>query len=174
MLLDGYWKTELKRIRRSMRFWSGFRISIFDDYVEHKINQGFLYSAVIIRKISEDEKDAEKTCEKNNLPMPRLPVLKINVLLKQYNHINEDKFFMLSRVYLQDYDMNNEIVKSESLYNVCNQIIHSYIWGLVYLNGKHVCGALMASDRFKDTGVFYLTINEWTDVIQKVIEEAAI
>lgn len=175
MLLDGYWKNDLRRIKRSLRFWSKNRISIFSDYAEHKVNQGLLYSAVIIRKIVEDERDVKKVVEKSKLPFsPPFPVIKISVPIQKYTHVDENKFFMNSKVFLQDYNLENAENIELPLADVCNQIIHSYSWSVVYWNSKFIYEVLMASDLFKEKGIYALTIQNWIEVIQKTIDLAAI
>lgn len=157
-----------------MRLWSKIRFRLLHEYAEHKINQGFLWSAVILRKIVDDEKDAEKVSENSALPMPRLPILKIRVKVKHYDHIDEKKFFMVSRFFPQDYDFEKEKEGEEPLNHICNQIIHSYSWSVVYLNRKNIYGIFFASDVFKEKGIFFLTISEWLSVLQEVIDKAAI
>ena len=174
MLLDGYWKSDLFCIRTRLSLWSRCSAVALSGFAEHKINQGLLYSAAIIRKITEDEKDAESTVKKHQWPMPTLPILKITVPIVRYQHIDEDKFFANSRVFLDDYDMKNGQAASLPLMQICNQIIHSYAWAVVH-QGKHgIYGVLVASDREKETDIILLAVSDWINMIQKVIEEANI
>ncbi len=173
MILDGYWKNELKQIRQSLIFWSKAGRRVLSDYSKHKINRAFLYSAAIIRKISEDEKEAEVDLTNANMVLPALEILKIKVNVTRYNHIDEDKFFANSRVFLEDYNTKDAIDDTISLFTACNQIIHSYVWGVVY-SGKKIYGALLASDREKEKDILLLTVTEWINVIEDVIEKANI
>ncbi len=63
MILDGYWKRELIHNKRSLKFWLKVG-SVFDKHAEHQVNKAILYSAVIIRKMFEDEKRAETVLKK--------------------------------------------------------------------------------------------------------------
>lgn len=174
MLLDGYWKKDLKRVGKSLSFWSKHRSQVLRNYSEHKVNSGLLFSAAIIRKIVEDEKDAERVIRDSGLFMPSLPIIKISVPVKKYPHVNEDKFFSNSCVFLKDYDLDNGMEESVPLAWVCNQIIHSYAWGIVYQKVKGVHGVLLASDRFKEEGICYLNISDWVTTIKYIIENASI
>ncbi len=173
MILDGYWKKELKQIKRSLLFWSNAGKRVLSDYSEHKINRAYLYSAAIIRKISEDEKEAEVELSKTSLPLPALEILKIKVKVFRYKHVDQDKFFVNSRVILSDYDTKNAIEGEISLFEVCNQVIHSYVWGVVY-SGKPIYGVLLASDWKKEKEVLLLPVNEWIKVIDEVVKKATI
>ena len=151
-------------------FWRRMGFSAFS---EHQISRGLLYSAAIIRKIAEDEKDAEHSIEKTQLPMPPLPIIKTSIPVKRYRHIDPDKFFVNSKVFLDHYDLQHAETDQLSLFHVCNQIIHSYAWAVVH-QGRRIHGVLFASDREKEKGVFYLTIADWLNVIREVIEKSTI
>lgn len=171
MILDGYWKQDLHQIKSRLVFWCRMG---FADFAEHQINRGMLYSAVIIRKIVEDEKDAEGTVKKHQWPKPALPILKITVPIVRYQHTDKDNFFANSRVFLDDYDMKNGQADDLPLMQICNQIIHSYAWAVVYQGKNGIYGVLLASDREKETDIILLTVSDWINAIQRVIKEANI
>lgn len=174
LILDGYWKRELNMIAHRLRIWSRCRYSAMRSYVDHKIDRGFLYSAAIIRKIVEDEKGAENAARKLQVQMPPLPVLKMTVPVKRYQHTDEDKFFANSRVFLDDYDLKHGCADTMPLMQVCNQIIHSYAWAVVH-QGKHgIYGVLVASDLEKKKDIILLSVSDWISAIQEVTEEANI
>lgn len=181
MLLDGYWKKELRHISRQLSFWTKHRLFYNDRYIEHKVNRAFLFSAAIIRKVIEDEKDAEKTIEKHNQaveeeswPIPELPVIKIDVPVIKYNHIADDKFFVNSRVFIEDYDTSNPSRENTSLVRICNQIIHSYAWTVIYKDIKKMYAVMMASDIFLEREVYFITIKDWTEAINNVVRKCCI
>ena len=171
MILDGYWKRDLYQIRTGLIFWSRMG---FGGFAEHQISRGLLYSAAIIRKIVEDEKDAEHASAKTQLPMPPLPIIKSRVPVKRYRHTDPDKFFVNTRVFLDDYNFQNEQSDSMSLTKVCNQIIHSYAWAIVRRGKSHIHGVLVASDHEKEKNIIMLAISDWIRVIQEVIEKSTI
>ncbi len=174
MLLDGYWKRDLIKFMRQLIFWSRRGGSIMQKYAEHRINRYLLFSAAIIRKIVEDEEDAKKIIKKHQMHMPPLLVLKINIPVTRYQHMDEDKFFVNSRVFLDDYDLKNGRADTIPLMQVCNQIIHSYTWAVVHYGKRRIHGVLVASDREKEKDIILLTVSDWIRSIQKVIEDANI
>ncbi|MBR4779838.1 MAG: hypothetical protein IK014_00595 [Lachnospiraceae bacterium] len=181
MILDGYWKKELKHISRQLCFWTKHRLFYNDRYIEHKVNRAFLFSAAIIRKIIEDEKDVENTIKKHNQvddekpwSIPELPIIKIKVPIIKYKYIAEDKFFVNSRVFIRDYDTKNSSGEHISLDCVCNQIIHSYAWQVVYKDMKNVHGVMMASDWYLEKEAYLVTVSDWIKVINTVVNKSCI
>lgn len=170
MILDGYWKRDLYQISAGLMYWTRMGFSALS---EHRINRGLLYSAAIIRKIAEDEKEAEHTAENTQMTMPPLPIIKTSVPVKRYRHTDPDKFFVNSRVFLDDYDLKHAETDQLSLFQVCNQIIHSYTWAVVH-QGRRIHGVLFASDREKEKDVFYLALEDWISTIHTVIDTSAI
>lgn len=170
MILDGYWKRDLYQIRAGLLFWCKMGFSALS---EHRINRGMLYSAAIIRKIAEDEKEAEHAAENNQMTMPPLQIIKTSVPVKRYRHTDSDKFFVNSKMFLNDYDMQHAETDQLSLFQICNQIIHSYTWAVVH-QGQKIHGVLFASDREKEKDVFYLTLEDWISTIQTVIDNSVI
>lgn len=170
MILDGYWKRDLYQIRAGLVFWARMGCCALS---EHRINRGLLYSAAIIRKIAENEIEAEHTAENNQMTMPPLPIIKSSVPVKRYRHTNPDKFFVNSKVFLDDYDLKHAETDQLSLFQTCNQIIHSYAWAGVH-QGRRIHGVLFASDREKEKDAFYLTLEDWISTIQTVIDNSAI
>lgn len=186
MLLDGYWKKDLKSIIKQLERWSGKRCVLFADYAEHKVNQGLLYSAVIIRKIVEDEKDGEEVY-KNWLKhldseeilekpsKPKFATMSRIVSVARYAHIDGEKFFMNSKLFLSDYDTKHADHIELPLSQMCNQLIHSYVWGVVH-NSEHnqIFGILVASDNFMKKEMYLLKIEDWIDTIRYVIDNSTI
>jgi len=58
MIFDGRLKWELKKLSWSISVWR--RCPSFSDFAEHQLNRAILYSATILRKIIEDETEAEE------------------------------------------------------------------------------------------------------------------
>ena len=74
MILDGYWKLELKKSIDALRFWRKVAGLLHTEFFDHQVNRQILYSAMIVRKIIEDEKWAKKDLQDSSLPMPPLPI----------------------------------------------------------------------------------------------------
>lgn len=173
MLLDGYWKRDLIKIKRQLKYRSRRGGSIMCKYAEHRINRCLLFSAAIIRKIIEDEADAETIMKHDNMPLPPFRILHSTVPLTTYKHIDEEKFFVNSRMILSDYDTKNAGQIELPLTQVCNQLIHSYVWGVVH-SGNKVYGVMTASDRFKEKEAYLLKIEDWITALEFVIENCHI
>lgn len=174
MILDGYWKRDLFRIRLSLLFGGRFGTIFGNEYASHIINKGLLYSSAIIRKIAEDEKDAESVIKINNWKLPELPVIQLEVPFMFYPHVDPDKFFVNGKLCLEDYDLHAGTSKDISIFAACNQIIHSYVWQTVNRKKFGIYGVFFASDREKEKGVYFLTIENWIKVLKKVIKESTI
>jgi len=174
MILDGFWKRDLMHLKQKLIICSMKFLLLPRDYAEHAISQCLLFSAAIIRKITEDEDDAKKTINKHQMQMPPLSVLKITVPVTRYQHTDEDKFFSNSRVFLDDYDLKNGRADTMPLMQICNQIIHSYAWAVVHQGKRGIYGVLVASDREKEKDIILLTVSDWVNAIQEVIDKANI
>lgn len=175
MLLDGYWKRDLIKFKRQLKFWSRYDGSLLRDYAVHKMNSCFLYSAAIIRKIVLDEIDAKEKIDNSELPPAQFKVLKCSVQLKRYKYIGEDNFFAQSRCILSDYNTKKSERVELSLKEICNQFIHSYVWSPVYTSDmKKLYGALFSSDKNKEKFVYLLNIKDWITALDFVIENCNI
>ncbi len=174
MILDGYWEKELKTIIKLLKRWSSKRSDLFHDLAEHKVNQGLLYSAVIIRKIVEDENDVKPFFDERGETEKYLKILCYNVPVVKYKHVGEEKFFVNSKLILSDYDTKHAEQIELPLNQICNQLIHSYVWSIVHTNNmKEICGVLTASDRFKEE-VYLLKIEDWINTLDYVVENSSI
>lgn len=139
MILDGYWKLELNRYARRLKFW-GRLCGGTGTYAEHQVNKYLLYSAAIIRKLIEDETDAKKQIENSSLPMPELALLHYELPAVEYA-FDGDEEFILHKVIARYYQSGNRNVTVEAKM-ICNSIIHSYIWNLAYQSESKNKGSL--------------------------------
>ena len=57
MIFDGRWKWELQKLSWAIAVWR--RVPAFSGFAEHQLNRAILYSATILRKLIEDETEAE-------------------------------------------------------------------------------------------------------------------
>ena len=175
MLLDGYWRKDLYETKKQLEKWSKYKYISFKDKdkAEHMINRGLLFSAAIIRKIFEDEKEAKKTEKKLNWQPAPYKILHYTVPVKEYNHTDSEKDFYISNIILSDYDLKNSKIIDLSLKALCDQFIHSYVWGIVYSN-KQIYGAIFASDKQKEKSAYLLKIEDWIEAVGFVAENCNI
>ncbi len=174
MLLDGYWKKELKHNIKILKF--GIKLSgKFTQYAEHQINKSILYSAIIIRKMFEDEKGAETyISKKKSIPMPPLKLLKYKVKVTAYP-FSGNKDFIINRVIPNNYNHENAIEEQIELNKLCNQIIHSYLWSVVYERETFkICEVLFASDKAKSDVLYSLNLKEFIKAVEFCVENGTI
>lgn len=173
MILDGYWKKELERNIRSLETWLKLSCA-FSDYAKHQVNKAILYSAIIMRKMFEDEKGAETANKKTDMPMPPLQLLKYKVKVTVYP-FSGDKSFVTERVIPENYDCKSAVTEEIKLNTLCNQIIHSFVWTVAYEQKKRkITGVLFASDNAKDNVLYLLKPQEFIKAIRFCIENGNI
>lgn len=173
MILDGYWKSELRKNVFALHFWCVF--SIFHaPFIEHQISKYILYSAVIIRKMFEDEKGAENEIRKANMPMPAFKLLKYKVKVTMYP-FSGDKDFIIERVIPDNYYCKNVVEKEIELNTLCNQIIHSFVWTVAYeYKSRNIYGVAFASDKTKEDVLYLLELHKFIKAMQYCIENGNI
>ncbi|MBQ8814604.1 MAG: hypothetical protein IJZ85_08935 [Lachnospiraceae bacterium] len=175
MILDNYWKLELRVIICALRIWKIVPLVSWFELLQHQVNKCILYSTIIVRKIIEDEKWAKDVCDNSNgTPMPEFPILNAEINVYEYHFVG-DKDWIGPKVVVDNYDVNNNKKIQFKLEHACNNIIHSYLWSLVFSEKhKKVKGFVTASDRFKDKYMYLVSIDEWLKALEYCIENANI
>lgn len=173
MIFDGYWKKKLQRNIKSIKLW--LKLSeVFTQYAEHQINQNILYSAIVMRKMFEDEKHYEKLCMKHRYPLPPFKLLKHEVDVS-VSPFCGDEDFVFERLLPEDYDFKQTKVEKVGLNFLCNQIIHSFKWSVIYFqNSRKVYGFAVASDQESKKNVYIFEINEFIKAVEFCIENGNI
>lgn len=173
MIFDGYWKKELIQNAKKLCFWCKCS-KIYPSYAEHQINKMVLYSAVVMRKFFEDEKHAETTIKKVDMPMPTMKLLEYKVKVLVYP-FSGDEEFIIENVIPGNYDCKNAVIEEIELNKLCNQIIHSYVWSVSYSKqSKKLNGMLFASDKAKTKELYLLELNEFIKAINFCVENGNI
>ncbi len=67
MFLDHYWQKELHRHKVKLQFWLHTGGNLLRNLVEHSISREVLYSATIIRKLIENEKEVRAISRKKSM-----------------------------------------------------------------------------------------------------------
>lgn len=173
MILDGYWKKELQRNIKSIKLW--LKLSkVFTQYAEHQINQNILYSAIVMRKMFEDEKHYEKLCMKHRHPLPPFKLLKYEVEVKNCPFCG-DKDFIIEQLIPENYDFKQSKTEKIELNFLCNQIIHSFVWSVVYYqNTRKIYGFAVASDRESNKNIYLFEIKEFIKAVEFCVENGNI
>ncbi len=175
MLLDGYWKKELNAISKRLNWLSKHPYFFNQSCIEHKINKELIYSTIIMRKIWEDDKIFVERIKKISSKKIDTEILNYQVPIAKYNHIDDEKLFSYGMFLICDYDAKNCEFIHLPLNQVCNQIIHSYVWSIIHNSAKkQIYGAIFASDNYKETGAYLLKIDDWIETINFVVSKCCI
>ena len=174
MILDGYWKRELKTSINLLKLWKSVSTVFDTDYVMHKANKHILLTAIAVRKMVDDELLAKKDIKHSSLPMPKLPLINYRVTVTEYPFTGDKDWIIPGRITADDYGQASG-VKEILLNKLCNQIIHSFVWGIAGTTGKKgFAGFLVASDREKEKLVYYVTIDDWIAAIQFCVVNSSV
>lgn len=172
MITDGYWRLELFHNKQKIIFWSLIDNTIMSEHNEHRVSREILYSAVAIRKVIDDDKEFATEATKINTEKLPLEVMNLKVPIKRIP-FNGDKDFILHKFITDNYDYSKTEKIEMDINYICNQIIHSYVWSVVYSN-KKLFGVLFASDTKKDKEIYLLKIEDWLEVLQFCVEKATV
>ena len=174
MLSDGYWKLELKRTIRVLRFWRKMAGGLQTARLEHQINRQILYSAMIVRKIIENEKWAKNDLKDSTLTMPPFPILHADIKVIECPYTG-DKDLVGVRPWLDNYDVDGSRSSKLMLEHACNSIIYSYVWDLVrYEKKKDIAGFLCASDRYKSKCMYLIMLEDWLEKVQFCLDNCSV
>lgn len=150
-----YCVSELQKASRKLRILSKIPSCIVDvfPYFDFAVRVQFLYSAIIVRKILEIHKP------------PKIENYKIEVLRYPYINPSEPASPMM---WAADYDSANCVQEKVKLRKICNSIIHSYVYNVLYQqHQKPQCMTYIgvASDFDKEKHVYVIFIKEWLDCL---------
>lgn len=169
MIFDSKWESELKHLSWEISFWC--RLSILGSFAEHQLNRAVLYSATILRKIIEDETEAEAIAKEVNMPLPKLKTVHYSLEAIRYQYTGEEGWTIRSKLCASDYGKGQDVHVSAK--NVCNWLLHSYVWGVAHTSDeKNFAGFLVASDFDKEKFVHYVSFKEWQKLIVNEIHNA--
>lgn len=163
MIFDGRWKWELQKLSWSISVWR--RLPVFHGFAEHQLNRAILYSATILRKLIEDETEAEEIASAVGISLPKQETTHAILTATKYPYTAEEGWTVRSIFRTGDYGPGNTVsLKSKA---VCNWLIHSCIWSLVQTpKGKCYSGFLVASDFDREKHIHFVSFDEWQRLIK--------
>ena len=171
MIFDGHWKREVRTLSREISIWRRFLFP--SKYAEHRLNCAIVYSAVILRKVIEDEREAERLFRQKGETIPQKLLLNTMLPAICYPHIDEEKLFYRGKLFHKDYGEGKRV--ELTVQEVCNLLIHSYVWSLAWESDKKsYAGFFVASDRSKETCAHAIHFSDWQDILKLCAEESAI
>ena len=197
MIFDGQWKRELKKLSREISFWR--KMTMLRHIAEHRLNRAILYSAIILRKIVEEEKEAkeidtalrENAMSKEKLEAffhkqsmseelvqafveantqpPSFAMFHCKIEIMEFPYKSKDDLTIRGSLSVDDYGAGKKTTLE--LNKVCNQLVHSYVWTLVHDHTeKGYSGFLVSSDKFRGKFVCFVSFDEWQRAIELAIK----
>lgn len=124
-----------------------------------------------MRKMFEDEKEVDTIYNRGEIThRPALKILDCKALVKEYPFTG-DKSFIIDRPVPENYEGGEIKIVELKLNELCNQILHSFIWAVVYSSDlSEACGLMFASNNYKDKKLYVLDLDEWIKVLEYCIE----
>lgn len=167
--MNEYWERELYRLARRLCIWKA--LSVLDhNALENNISKNILLSAIILRKVIEDEHQIDKEFQLltgDNLKRPRFRYLLQTLPVVRYPFCGGNVAYIVECPFPPDYGPASEQADI-SLYEICNSIVHSYVWALPRTNRKQcVQGFLVSSDRKQSKYLNYVLLDDWIKVLRE-------
>lgn len=174
MVIDGHWKWEVQKLSWGLSVWR--KMLVPSEYAEHRLNRAILYSATILRKITEDETEAVAILKKNGAKPPYLmlpPKLLVETKLQaiRYPYTGKEGWSLRSKLCPEDYGNGTKV--ELSVKDVCNWLLHSYIWSLAWNSDKRAYdGFFVASDFDREKYVHAIQFSEWQAVLKLCMDQS--
>jgi len=162
MVYDSWkWKTELSEKKRQLLQYNTKKN--FDNNFERthfRVERALLYSAFIIRILIESEKlssdaDMYKMNVSYNIPQKNIDRL--------HRWVEED-----------EYDWKNTINKTVIGKNICNWLIHSYVFNFSFEESGTIFGFFVSSDYDRNKVLYSVSLEEWIKFIDFIISDEVI
>ena len=160
MVLNKQWQADLRKLHRKILFWKNH--TLLDKYAKHNLTRSVLYSAVIIRKLIDNDNNNEI-----NLKVPS------SLNCTRYPYVGDFELMVPGKIWCEDYDKGeNAIIEVK---DVCNQIIHSYLWDIAHLyTSKKFYGFFVASDFNREKFINLISFDEWASMLKSIVNSDSI
>lgn len=169
MIFDGRWKSELKQLSYAISIWR--KMTVFGGLAEHRLNRAVLYSATILRKIIENEAEAEAIAKKEGIALPKQTTVHSALEAIKYPYTGEEGWTIRSKLCASDYGKGQTVCIKVK--DVCNWLLHSYLWGVARNEDrKNFAGFLVASDFDKEKFVHFISFEEWNALLKVVMKNS--
>lgn len=154
MVFESYpWKQDLlKRKRLIIKYNTAKHFSKNDDATYTVIEKGIFYSAFIMRKLID--------CASKMSDEAVNYTLNIGVI-KPLRNID----FMHRWPEKNSHDWENERIITVQGKNVCNWLIHSYVFFLIYGEDGRVDGFSVSSDYDRNKSLYRISLEDWLNYI---------
>ena len=156
----------MQKLSWSISVWQ--RLPVFCGFAEHQLNRAILYSTTILRKLIEDEAEAEKIAKSAKISLPKQETMYATLTATRYPYTAEEGWTVRGIFRAGDYGPGNTVsLKSK---DVCNWLIHSCIWSLAQTSEGHGYGGfLVTSDFDREKFIHFISFDEWQRLIKLAI-----
>ena len=170
MVFDGHWKWDVQKLSWELSVWR--KLLFPSEYAKHRLNRAILYSATILRKIIEDEQEAEKIFRENGKTIPHKLLTQTKLSAIRHPYTAEDGWTIRGKLCPEDYGSGTKV--ELSVKDVCNWLLHSYVWSLAWdSDKKSYAGFLVASDFDREKYVHAIHFSDWQTVLKLCVDESA-
>ena len=150
---SSYWKKDLLKIAKKLEKRQNQKKWLDSSFANTE--KDIMISAFMIRKLFESKK-IDNIMEKENIKITSYPSngCKINLLRR---HSPEDFF-----------KINTPITNQKSIKEICNQIIHSYVFTLILNDSNQLVSFWFMSDYNKSEQMIEITIFDYIKILKKI------
>jgi hypothetical protein len=153
-----YWKSDLLKQAEALR--KRVMQKRWPDASFARCEQAMMLGFYSIRKLTESAKLTHK-------------VSRMSVAVRSYPATGRIVHLMNLHRIDKLYDLNKPRRRTVSLPFLCNQIIHSYVFSLLFHEGGNLAGVLVTSDRERSKELLEITVDRIIDVFEKVATDEA-
>lgn len=157
MIYESYpWKCDLSKRCETLKKYTHKPIKTDDDYT--KVEKAIIYSAFIIRKLIDCHSKTSDEVDKYVLNVESIPsVEKMDIA---NNWIKEST-----------HNWNRATSETISAKNMCNQLIHSFVFSIDENEDGTLHGFFVSSDYDRNKKLFSVNISEWINLIDFVVTD---
>lgn len=163
MIHESYpWKRDLMR-RRSLiiKYNTAKHLEQDDDSVYTIIEKAIFYSAFIIRKLIDCPGKVSDEVDQYRMEVEvRSPLKKVDIV----NRYLDEK----------SHDWNHSYIKDVAAKNICNWLIHSFIFVMCTADSGDFEGFFVASDYDKNKFLYYVKLSDWLSFIDFVATDSVV
>ena len=159
MVYDSWeWKRELREKKKEiLRYNTKENFDHHFDSTYFKVERALLYSATIIRILIESQKLSDDVDRYKILISVNKPIKNIDRL---HRWLDEN-----------EYNWDNTTQKEVYGKDICNWIIHSYVFSLLFDVDDIVIGFLVSSDYDRNKAIYTISLDEWLKFIDLIISD---
>lgn len=154
------WKEDLQKELNDFLDFLANTERLEDGYFNLRVEKFFFISAFTIRKLNEANKLSDELISKD-FDCARYRRIKDDVIIDFMNCHHIEKF----------YDLRNGEKSSLKLKDICNYLIHSFVFSYRICVDDRLCGVFVNSGWMKDRFLYYIKLNTFIMLINDVVTD---